>query len=142
MPESISASSFAPDSDSRPFWEGLAEGELRIQRCRSCGKAVFYPRAICPHCHAEQLEWITASGRGTIYTYTVLHQAFGAFAADVPFVVALIDLEEGVRMMSRITDSTGGTGAPLERVTIGAAVQVTFAGVGDGVTLPYFHLVE
>jgi uncharacterized OB-fold protein len=131
----IPASIVQQDSDSRPYWEGLAEGELRIQRCRNCTKAVFYPRAICPHCYSDQLEWITASGKGTIYTYTVAHQAFGPFAEDVPFVIALVELEEGVRMLSRIID------APRERVTIGAAVSVTFADVGEGLTLPYFRLV-
>lgn len=124
------------DSDSRPFWEGLAQGELRIQRCVTCAKAVFYPRSICPYCHCDQLEWIVTSGKGTIYTYTVVHQAFGAFVEDVPFVVALVELEEGVRMMSRIVD------APRERVTIGAPVRVTFAGAGEELTLPYFHLIE
>jgi uncharacterized OB-fold protein len=124
------------DNVSRAYWEGLEQGELRIQRCRSCAKAVFYPRSICPYCHSDQLEWIVASGRGTIYTYTVLHQAFGAFAADVPFIVALVALDEGVRMLSRIVD------APRDQVAIGAAVEVTFATVGDGVTLPYFRLVE
>jgi uncharacterized OB-fold protein len=138
MPGKIPASSLQQDSDSRPYWEGLARGELRIQRCRTCAKAVFYPRAICPHCHSDQLEWIAASGKGTIYTYTVAHQAFGAFAEDVPFVVALVELEEGARMMSRIVD------APRERVSIGAAVEVTFEkGTGeDDLTLPYFRLVE
>jgi uncharacterized OB-fold protein len=97
---------------------------------------LFYPRAICPHCHADELEWIVPSGRGTIYTYTDAHQAFGPFAADVPFVVALVELEEGARMLSRILD------APRERVTIGAAVSVTFEGVGEDLTLPYFRLVE
>ncbi len=124
------------DSDSRPFWEGLAQGELRIQRCATCAKAVFYPRSICPYCHSDQLEWIVTSGKGTIYTYTVVHQAFGAFVEDVPFVVALVELEEGVRMMSRIVD------APRERVTIGAPVRVTFAGAGEELTLPYFRLIE
>jgi uncharacterized OB-fold protein len=124
------------DSESRPYWEGLAQGELRIQRCKTCAQAVFYPRALCPHCHSDQLEWMLASGKGTIYTYTVAHQAFGPFAADVPFVIALVELEEGVRMMSRIID------APRERVVIGAAVSVTFASVGEELTLPYFRLVE
>jgi uncharacterized OB-fold protein len=134
----IPASMLAQDSDSRPYWEGLAQGELRIQRCQACTKAVFYPRAICPHCHSDQLEWIVASGKGTIYTYTVAHQAYGTFADDVPFVVALVELEEGVRMMSRIVD------APRESVTIGAAVNVTFQhGMGDeDLTLPYFRLAE
>jgi uncharacterized OB-fold protein len=124
------------DGDSRPYWEGLAQGELRIQRCQNCAKAVFYPRAICPHCHSDQLEWVVASGKGTIYSYTVAHQAFGPFTADVPFVVALVELEEGVRMMSRIID------APRERITIGAPVIVTIKGDGEGVTLPYFRLIE
>lgn len=138
MPVQIPSSMVQTDSDSRPYWEGLAQGELRIQRCQTCLRAVFYPRAICPHCHEDRLEWIVASGKGTIYSYTVAHQAFGVFAEDVPFVVALIDLPEGVRMMSRIVD------APRERVTIGAAVQVTFEkGIGEeNLTLPYFRLVE
>ncbi len=124
------------DSDSRPYWEGLAQGELRIQHCNACSRAVFYPRAFCPHCYAENLSWIVASGRGTIYSYTVAHQAFGAFAADVPFIVAIVELEEGVRMMSRIVD------ASRERVAIGANVQVTFEKVGEDLTLPYFRLIE
>jgi len=136
MPGHIPASLLQQDSDSRPYWEGLAQGELRIQRCQTCAKAVFYPRAICPHCHSDQLEWIVASGKGTIYTYTVAHQAFGPFAGDVPLVIALVELEEGARMMSRIID------APRERVTIGAAVSVTFAAIGEELTLPYFRLVE
>ena len=136
MPGHISASMIQQDSDSRPYWEGLAQGELRIQRCKVCAKAVFYPRAICPHCHSDQLEWIVASGKGTIYTYTVVHQGFGPFAEDVPFVVALVELEEGVRILSRILD------APRERVTVGAAVSVTFEGTGEDLTLPYFRLIE
>jgi len=124
------------DSDSRPYWEGLRQGELRIQRCNSCSKAVFYPRSICPYCHSDQLAWIVASGKGTIYSYTVVHQAFGPFAADVPFVIAIIELQEGARMMSRIVD------APRERVAVGAAVRVTFENVGEDLTLPYFRLVE
>src|SRR5262245_47881569 len=90
------------DSESRRYWEGLARGELRIQRCTTCSRAVFYPRSLCPHCHAETLAWITASGKGTIYSYTVAHQAFGVFAEQAPFIIAIIELEEGVRMMSRI----------------------------------------
>ena len=136
MPENISAAMFKQDSDSRPYWEGLAQGELRIQHCNACAKAVFYPRSICPHCHADQLSWIVASGTGTIYSYTVAHNAFGPFAADVPFIIAIIELAEGARMMSRIVD------APRERVAVGATVSVTFKRVGEDLTLPYFRLVE
>lgn len=136
MPEHISAAMFKQDSDSRPYWEGLALGELRIQHCNACAKAVFYPRSICPHCHADQLSWIVTSGKGSIYSYTVAHNAFGPFAGDVPFVIAIVELAEGARMMSRIVD------APRERVAVGAAVSVTFEQVGEDLTLPYFRLVE
>ena len=136
MTTHIPASLIQQDSDSRPYWEGLIQGELRIQRCNACSKAVFYPRSICPHCHAASLSWIVASGKGTVYSYTVAHQGFGSFAEDVPFIVAIVELEEGVRMMSRIVD------APRERVAIGNAVQVTFERVGEDFTLPYFRLVE
>ncbi len=122
------------DSDSRVYWEGIAQGELRIQRCDDCSRYVFYPRAICPHCHSNSLSWVIASGKGTIYSYTIAHQAFGPYADEAPFVIAIIELEEGVRMMTRIVDN------PHERVTIGAAVRVTFITIGEGVTLPYFQL--
>ncbi len=125
-----------PDGDSRPFWEGVQQQKLLIQRCETCQKFVFYPRSHCPHCFSEQLAWVQASGNGTIYSYTVVHQAYGPFAEQVPFVVALIELQEGVRMMSRITD------APPEAVRVDAPVQVAFVQVAEGVTLPYFRLIE
>jgi len=124
------------DGDSRVYWEGIAHGELRIQRCDACSRPVFYPRSLCPHCFSDQLSWIVATGEGTIYAYTVIHQAFGAFAGDVPFVVAIVELEEGARMMTRII------GGPRERVMIGAPVHVTFESAAEDVTLPYFRLVE
>lgn len=136
MSAQLPASMLQQDSDSRPYWEGLAQGELRIQRCDACARAVFYPRALCPHCFSERLSWIVASGKGTIYSYTVAHQAFGPFATETPFVVAIVELEEGVRMMTRIFD------ASRERITVGATVQVTFASVGEDFTLPYFRLIE
>ena len=136
MSAQLPASMLQQDSDSRPYWEGLAQGELRIQRCDACARAIFYPRALCPHCFSARLSWIVASGKGIIYSYTVAHQAFGPFAAEAPFVVAIVELEEGVRMMTRIID------APREHITIGAAVQVTFATVGEHFTLPYFRLIE
>ena len=124
------------DSDSQMYWEGLAQGELRIQRFDTCSRHVFYPRAICPHCFSDQLSWITTTGKGTIYSYTVVHQAYGPYADEVPFVIAIVELEEGVRMMTRIV------GAPREQVTIGAPVHVTFVTPGEGVTLPYFQLAS
>lgn len=136
MSAQMPAKTMDGDGDSRIYWEGIAQGELRIQRCDACARAVFYPRSICPYCHSDQLSWIVATGKGTIYSYTVAHQAYGAFAGETPFVVAIVELEEGVRMMTRIVDS------PRERVTIGTLVQVSFGASAEGITLPYFRLVE
>jgi len=134
------------DGDTRPYWEGVARGELRIQRCEACGRYVFYPRSICPYCHADRLGWVTASGEGTIYSYTVVHQAFGPFADQPPFVVALVELAEGVRMLTRIVGADGSR-VPSQ-IAIGAPVRVMFEQVApaDGkdsaepLVLPYFQL--
>ncbi|MBX6352530.1 MAG: Zn-ribbon domain-containing OB-fold protein [Thermoflavifilum sp.] len=123
------------DADSRPFWEGCREGVLRIQRCASCGRHVFYPRLLCPHCFSDQLSWVEASGAGRIHTYTVVHRAFGPFQADVPYVVALVDLDEGVRMMTRILGDRSS-------VRIGARVRVEFVEADEGLVLPYFRVMD
>ncbi|MQA95217.1 MAG: hypothetical protein GEV11_11435 [Streptosporangiales bacterium] len=125
-----------PDADTRPFWEGVAEGELRLQRCDDCRQAIFYPRSICPHCQGSSVSWFTAAGTGTVHTYTVAHRAFGDAAKEVPFAVALVDLDEGARMMSRIT------GDPAA-VSIGARVRMapeTFEGADGAFALPYFRI--
>ncbi len=122
-----------PDADTAPYWAGIEAGELRLQRCESCGAAVFYPRAVCPHCLGTPLSWFTAAGTGSIYSYTVAHRAFGEFAGQAPFTVALVDLDEGVRMMTRIVDAGPG------QVRIGARVRMTVDRVGDA-DLPCFRL--
>lgn len=122
------------DGDSRVFWEGVAQGKLLIQRCDACQQFVFYPRYLCPQCFSEALSWVEAQGTGTIYSYTVVHRAYGPFAGQTPFVVAIVELAEGVRMMTRIA------GAEPSSVRIGARVRVTFVAVDEGVTLPYFQL--
>ncbi len=134
MPEQMPQTT--PDGDSQVYWDGITHGELRIQRCAACTRYVFYPRSICPHCFSDRLSWVTASGKGAIYSYTVAHQASGPFAREVPFVIAIVELEEGVRMMTRII------GSPRERIVIGAPVRVSFESIAEGLTLPYFRLVE
>ncbi|HLV97900.1 MAG TPA: Zn-ribbon domain-containing OB-fold protein [Ktedonobacterales bacterium] len=126
-----------PDGDSKVFWEGVKQGKLLIQRCDACQRFIFYPRSICPHCFADTLSWVEAQGTGTIYSYTVVHRAFGPFAGQAPYMVAIVELAEGVRMMTRITGSEPNAGA----VRIGAAVRVVFVEADEDVTLPYFQLV-
>ncbi|GMA63761.1 Zn-ribbon domain-containing OB-fold protein [Alicyclobacillus fastidiosus] len=123
------------DGDSAPYWEGVDEGQLRIQKCQTCERHIFYPRSICPHCFSDVIDWVTASGAGRIYAYTVVHRSFGPFAEETPFVVAIVELAEGVRMMTR-------TKGPRDLVRIGAPVRVTFEKIDDNLTLPYFEVVD
>ncbi len=123
----------ATDPDAAPYWEGVAQGELRYQSCQSCGKPIFYPRSVCPHCLSEKLEWRTSLGRGEVYAFTVVRRAPDAnFAQRVPYVVALVDLEEGFRVMTNLVD------CPPEQVRVGMRVVVTFGQGIDGQPLPYF----
>ena len=122
-----------PDRDTAPFWEGTREGELRIQRCTACGRHVFYPRAVCPHCMVAALEWVVASGQGTVYSFTTVHRTSDEFRAELPFTVGLIELAEGVRMMARLE---------VAEPAVGMRVQVTFNRVSDELSLPHFKEVE
>ena len=93
-----------PTPEDREFWEGAHRGELRIQHCTTCGKHQHYPRFLCSHCGESTLEWITASGLATIYSFTVVRQnGVPPFSERVPFVVAVVDLdEEGARMVAAL----------------------------------------
>jgi uncharacterized OB-fold protein len=94
-----------PSPVTQPFWDGLLEGKLRIQRCEECSKHVFYPRTVCHHCLSDRLEWVTASGRGTLYSFTVVRRAMNpAFQADVPYVFAIVELEEGPRVTTNVVN--------------------------------------
>ena len=117
----------------QPYWEGCRAGELKLQRCSDCGEHQFYPRNICAHCMSRNLAWITASGRGQIASFTVVRRAISK-AYDAPYIVALIDLDEGVRMMSNVVD------ADPEQVGVGDTVTVDFENWSDEVRLPVFRL--
>ena len=92
-----------PTAISQPFWEGCRNQTLLIQRCRQCAHHQFYPRSICTKCMSEDLEWVSSSGRGTIRTFTVIrHPVSKAYAHEVPYVIALIQLEEGPTIRMRL----------------------------------------
>ena len=120
------------DEQSRPYWDAAREHRLVLQRCGACGRWLFYARALCPWCHAAGLTWEPASGRGVVYSFTVVHRA-ASEAFTAPYVVVLVDLDEGPRMLSmlRVDDP--------RRATIGARVHVAFEDL-DEVTLPVFEL--
>jgi uncharacterized OB-fold protein len=119
-------------AETRPFWDGCRQGELRYQVCRACGGPQFYPRALCARCGATELDWRRSSGEGTIHALTVVHRAPSpAFRDAVPYAIALVDLAEGFRMMANVV------GTDPTRLAIGDRVRVVFEARGD-VTLPQF----
>jgi uncharacterized OB-fold protein len=125
------------DADSAPFWDAVAAHKLIAQKCAGCSRFIFYPRAICPFCHSAELSWEELRGTGTVYSVTVSRRAPSPEFADlVPYVVALIDLDEGCRMMSNIV----GYDASLAQC--GSRVQVEFQLVSDSQVLPMFVLTE
>ena len=124
-----------PTSATLPFWEAARRHELVLQRCRGCGRWRHYPQPMCPACHALDFEWARASGRGAIHSFTVSHRAFHPFWKDrVPYVIATIELEEGVRM---VCDMPGL--APAD-AAIGLPVEVCFEDVDAELTLPRFRV--
>jgi hypothetical protein len=142
-PAPVAASAVAADRPRRPrppvnadtafFWEGVDAGELRIQRCTGCGALRHPPRPMCGSCQSTEFDTVVASGRGTIYSYAVHHHP-PLPGIELPLVVILVELEEGVRLVSSLT------GAGPDAVAIGLPVEVVFSQVDDDLTLPLFRL--
>ena len=101
---------------SRPYWDAAAEGRLSLQCCADCGKIRHYPQLLCSHCYSNAVRWVDASGRGAVHSWTVAHHAFHpAFAADLPYTLVTIDLEEGVRALGLWrSDRTPVLGQPVQ----------------------------
>ena len=127
-----------PDRDSAAderFWAAASEERLLIQECPECGHQQFFPREWCHFCGEGTVEWVEAEGSGHVHTYTVIRRAteLPAFAEEVPYVVAYIELEEGVRMCSNVV------GCSPEDVEIGMPVEVTFERMSEDLALPNFE---
>jgi uncharacterized OB-fold protein len=119
-----------PSADTKTFWDGCAVGELRYQRCTHCGQTQLIPRALCATCQREDLQWHTASGHGQVLSFTVVHRPpVPAFQKETPYTIALVDMEEGFRLMVNVR---GGGSTPL---AIGQRVRIGFREV-EGVALP------
>jgi uncharacterized protein len=122
-----------PTPETQPFWDGTAAGELRVQRCLACARHYFYPRPICPHCGSDAVEWVTVSGRATLYSYVISHRPAPGFAGEGPYAIAVVELDEGVRMMTNIV----GTEIRPEALELDMPLRVVFERRGD-VHLPLF----
>lgn len=125
-----------PEADdfTRPFWEAAGDGRLLIRRCRACAKAHHYPREFCPHCWSEDVEWEGASGRATLYTWSVVHRNdLPPFGARVPYTAAVVGLAEGPRMMTEIVE------CPEDGLSVGMELEVTFRRENDEAAVPVFR---
>lgn len=122
-----------PTPETQPFWDGTRDGKLMLPWCEDCGKPHFYPRSICPFCLSANLDWRQATGRGTLHTYVINHRAAKGYEA--PYVIAVVELDEGPRMMTNIVTDAPPT---PEMLTIDMPVAVTFDAVTDDITLPRF----
>ena len=112
--------------ETKPYWDAAAKGQLLIKKCNTCGESHFYPRSLCPFCFSGDTAWVAASGKGTIYSYSVMRRV------PVPYVVAYVTLAEGPTMISNIVD------CDLNAVKIGQAVKVTFKPSDGGPPVPMF----
>ena len=122
-----------PYQDTAAYWEAAKAHRFLIQKCKTCGESQFYPRGVCSHCLSSDLEWYKPSGKATVYSYSVNHRApHPGFQGKTPFVLAIVELAEGPRMMTNIVD------CDPESVRIGMPVTVCFDDVTDEVTLPMF----
>jgi uncharacterized protein len=122
-----------PDEATCPFFEGARRHELMLQRCGLCGTATWPVKPRCSNCFSAEIDWVPASGKGTLYTFTLMHQVYDpAFADEVPYNVSVVELEEGVRFTTNIV------GCQNADLRIGMPLEVTFEDVTDEITLPKF----
>ena len=122
----------APNAETAPFWDATARGVMLLQRCNSCGSTIWYPRWLCPICGSTDTSWYEASGRGSIYSFTVVRRGDGPYREVGPYVLAYVELEEGPRIVTNVlTDDP-------DAVRVGQAVTVTFTDTGEGTALPRF----
>ena len=121
------------NESSKEFWKAAKAHKLIIQQCKACGKNVSYPKTLCPHCLSSDLGWTEVSGKGKLYSYSVcISNVAPGFEDDVPYIVAVVDLEEGVRMLTHIKD------CKPEDVRCDMPVEVVFEDVTEEISLPKF----
>jgi uncharacterized OB-fold protein len=118
---------FSPNNpESMPFWKAAAEGKFIVRKCNACNKIHWYPRAICPFCFSDNVEWVTTTGRGKIYSFSVMRRA------PEPYTIAYVTLEEGVTMLTNLVD------CDFDALKIGQAVKLIFKPSESGFPVPMF----
>jgi uncharacterized OB-fold protein len=125
-----------PDEDSHVFWEGIKGHRIMAQKCAACGSLRSYPREICPSCLSGEFRWIECSGRGHIYSYTTVYRPpLGSFSKMVPYTIALVDLEEGTRLLAHVEGD-------LNSIAVGTPVEAVFEDLQGKGSLPKFRVCQ
>ncbi|MCX3058560.1 Zn-ribbon domain-containing OB-fold protein [Streptomyces beihaiensis] len=123
-----------PDAFTRPYWEAAADGKLLLRRCGACGRDHHYPREFCPYCWSEDVRWREASGRATLYTWSVVHRNdLPPFGSRTPYVAAVVDLAEGPRMMTEVVD------CEETELRVGMELAVAFRASDGDLSVPVFR---
>jgi uncharacterized protein len=112
--------------ETRPFWAATKQGRLLIGRCRACGEPHFYPRTICPHCGKPEVDWVAASGKGRIYSYSIMRRA------EIPYAIAYVTLEEGVTLLTNLVE------CDFDKLAVGQGVTLAWRDAGSDARIPVF----
>jgi hypothetical protein len=118
----------AINPETKPFWDAAAKGQLLMKKCLACGELHYYPRSICPFCHSDRTEWRAASGKGIVYSFSVMRRA------PEPFAIAYVTLDEGPKLLTNIVD------CGFDDIAIGKAVKLVWKPSEGGPAVPMFTL--
>lgn len=122
--------------ESKPYWDGMKESKLMLPKCQDCGQVHFYPRVFCPACHSRNLTWIQGSGKGKLYSFAILQRPFNrAVKVPTPYVLAMVELEEGPRMMSVLVNVAPDPAV----VKCDMPVEIVYKKLTDEATIPLFQ---
>lgn len=128
-----------PQPESEYYWKMAKDEELWLRHCNSCEKIYFYPRDICPGCYSRDTNWVRSTGKGILHTFSIVYRApHPAFKDDVPYVVALVELEGGARIPTNLIEVE----VTPEKIKVGMPVEVVFDRLTEDITLPKFRPVQ
>ncbi len=132
MPSGLPGRPPRRNHETAPFWDGCARGVFVLPRCTACGEFIWYPRRFCPFCANHSVDWVETSGRGTIYSLTIMRQGSGPYRELTPYILAYVELAEGPRVLTNVV------GADPQSMYVGQTVHVVFDEVGEGDAIPRF----
>ena len=124
-----------PTPDTQPFWDAIKRHQLLLPKCKACGQLHYFPRPFCPHCFSWDLEWVRCSGKGKLYSYVINHRPAPGFEEEAPYVIAVVELDEGPRMLSNLIDIE----PTPEAIQVDMPVEILFQDVNEEMSMFKFR---